>query len=92
MDLKEKFNGGGLLETPKEKMKFSFGAVFGYPDPATLPDEFDVGEPIEIKNQNIPSSSFICWLKKRFLSIAVLTIFIFDDSNVLLLISSFSSS
>ena len=60
MDLKEKFNGGGLLETPKEKMKFSFGAVFGYPDPATLPDEFDVGEPIEIKNQNIPSSSFIC--------------------------------
>ena len=56
----EKFSGGGLLPTPKEKMKFSFGAVFGYPDPATLPNEFDIGEPLEIKNQNIPSPSFIC--------------------------------
>jgi hypothetical protein len=50
----------GLHPTPKEKQKFSFGAIFGYIDPKLLPNEFDVGEPIEIKNQNIPVPSFVC--------------------------------
>jgi len=51
---------GGLLPTPLEQQKFSFGAVFGYPKVEELPDEFLIGEPIEIKNQNIPSPSFVC--------------------------------
>jgi hypothetical protein len=42
---------GGLLKTPKEKRGYSFGAIFGYLDPKTLPDEFTIGEPLEIKNQ-----------------------------------------
>lgn len=41
----------GLKPTPKEKQKYSFGAIYGYPDIATLPDKYDVGEPLEIKDQ-----------------------------------------
>ena len=50
----------GLKKTPKKRQKYSFGGVFGYPDPVTLPYEFDVREPLEIKNQNIPEPSFVC--------------------------------
>lgn len=50
----------GLLPTPKKEQTFSFGATFGYPDPKTLPKQFLVGDPIEIKNQNIPTPSYIC--------------------------------
>ena len=50
----------GLNPTPLEKQKFSFGATFGYIPPEQLPSEYDVGEPLEIKNQNIPVNSFVC--------------------------------
>ncbi len=56
-EIKVKKIYGGLLPTNKSKMKFSFGATFGYPDPKTLPDEYDVGAPLEIKNQG---NLFIC--------------------------------
>jgi len=50
----------GLNPTPITEQKFSFGATFGYVPPEQLPYEFDVGEPLEIKNQNIPAPSFVC--------------------------------
>src|SRR3990167_9628280 len=50
----------GLNPTPKNKQSFSFGATFGYIPPEQLPYEFDIGEPVEIKNQNIPNLSFVC--------------------------------
>lgn len=49
----------GLLKTPVEKQKFSFGGVFGY-DLKDLPEEYSLGPVLEIKNQNIPSPSFVC--------------------------------
>ena len=58
--LKKKLIIGGLNPTPKEKQKFSFGGIFGYIDPKLLPNEYTVGTPIEIKNQNIPSPTWIC--------------------------------
>lgn len=41
----------GLQKTPKRRQKYSLGACFGYLPIADLPDEFSVGDPLEIKSQ-----------------------------------------
>jgi len=41
----------GLKPTPYSRQRYSFGAIWGYIPPDELPYEYDVGEPLEIKDQ-----------------------------------------
>lgn len=41
----------GLQPTPIDENDFSFGAVFGHTKPANLPDHYEVGSPLVIKDQ-----------------------------------------
>ena len=43
--------GFGLQSTPKDERDFQFGAFFSLPKPEELPEEFEVGKPLGIKDQ-----------------------------------------
>ena len=41
----------GLLPTPRDERDFKLGAMIGHVIPADLPDEYEVGKPLIIKDQ-----------------------------------------
>lgn len=60
-DTKILITPGGLLPKPEGKQAFSLTTVFGAPNVKDIPeDDFFVGEPLEIKNQDINYPSDFC--------------------------------
>lgn len=52
-------NKNALRPAPKEKRKYSFGAIFGYPDPKTLPDSYRI-QTLGVKNQQADGAEDGC--------------------------------